>query len=49
MRQAIAALPDGDYDARTMIDGFVDSPHERNDICPLLPLCGCAETKSRST
>src|SRR5277367_2354156 len=26
MRQAIAALPDGDYSARTMIDGFVDSP-----------------------
>src|SRR5271163_375420 len=25
MRQAIAALPDGDYTARTMIDGFVDS------------------------
>src|ERR1700757_81263 len=26
MRQAIAALPDSDYSARTMIDGFVDSP-----------------------
>src|SRR5580704_7421520 len=25
MRQAIAALPDGDYTAETMIDGFVDS------------------------
>src|SRR5580700_1137861 len=25
MRQAIAALPDGDYTAATMIDGFVDS------------------------
>src|ERR1700730_265726 len=25
MRQAIAALPDGDYSARTTIDGFVDS------------------------
>jgi N-methylhydantoinase B len=49
MRQAIAALPDGDYYARTMIDGFVDRPAQRNDICPLLPLCGCAETKSRST
>ncbi len=32
MRQAIAALPDGDYRAETMIDGFADSqdPAKRN-------------------
>src|SRR6202045_1461785 len=32
MRQAIAALPDGDYAASAMIDGFLDSadPHKRH-------------------
>ena len=32
MRQAIVALPDGEYSARTMIDGFVDSrdPEKRH-------------------
>src|SRR5271170_8270570 len=35
MRQAIAALPDGDYSARTMIDGFVDSPDPKKRNLPI--------------
>jgi N-methylhydantoinase B len=34
MRQAIVALPDGDYTARTMIDGFVDSPDPKKRHLP---------------
>ena len=36
MRQAIAALPDGDYAARTMIDGFVDSPDPKKRHLPIV-------------
>ena len=36
MRQAIAALPDGDYTARTMIDGFVDSPDPQKRHLPII-------------
>src|SRR6202047_2482389 len=36
MRQAIAALPDGDYSAHTMIDGFLDSPHPRKRKLPIV-------------
>src|SRR5271165_6730779 len=36
MRQAIAALPDGDYTARTMIDGFVDSPDPKKRHLPIV-------------
>src|SRR5689334_21047179 len=36
MRQAIAALPDGDYSARTMIDGFVDSPDAQKRHLPIV-------------
>jgi N-methylhydantoinase B len=36
MRQAIAALPDGDYTARTMIDGFVDSPDPQKRHLPIV-------------
>jgi len=36
MRQAIAALPDGDYSARTMIDGFVDSPDPQKRHLPIV-------------
>ena len=36
MRQAIAALPDGDYSARTMIDGFVDSPDPHKRHLPIV-------------
>src|SRR5271163_3549465 len=36
MRQAIAALPDGDYTARTMIDGFVDSPDPGKRHLPIV-------------
>jgi N-methylhydantoinase B len=35
MRQAIAALPDGDYSACTMIDGFVDSPDPQKCHLPI--------------
>ena len=48
MRQVIAALPDGDYDARTMIDDLSTAQTRRNGICRLLLLCECAGTKSRS-
>jgi N-methylhydantoinase B len=43
MRQAIAALPDGDYTARTMIDGFVDSPDPQKRHLPIVAtvrVCG---------
>src|SRR5580700_4551993 len=36
MRQAIAGLPDGDYSARTMIDGFVDSPDPQKRHLPIV-------------
>jgi N-methylhydantoinase B len=36
MRQAIAALPDGDYRAETMIDGFVDSPDPAKRHLPIV-------------
>src|SRR5271168_824024 len=36
MRQAIAALPDGDYTARTMIDVFVDSPDPKKRHLPIV-------------
>src|SRR5207253_9635093 len=36
MRQAIAALPDGDYRAETMIDGFVDSPDPAKRDLPIV-------------
>jgi N-methylhydantoinase B len=36
MRQAIAALPDGDYKAHTMIDGFLDSPDPRKRNLPIV-------------
>ena len=36
MRQAIAALPDGDYTARTIIDGFVDSPDPQKRHLPII-------------
>jgi N-methylhydantoinase B len=36
MRQAIAALPDGDYRASTMIDGFLDSPDPRKHHLPIV-------------
>src|SRR6266851_3593053 len=36
MRQAIAALPDGDYKAATMIDGFVDSPDPAKRHLPIV-------------
>ena len=36
MRQAIAALPDGDYAASTMIDGFLDSPDPRKRHLPIV-------------
>lgn len=36
MRQAIAALPDGDYRASTMIDGFVDSPDPQKRHLPIV-------------
>jgi N-methylhydantoinase B len=36
MRQAIAALPDGDYRANTMIDGFLDSPDPRKRNLPIV-------------
>jgi N-methylhydantoinase B len=36
MRQAIAALPDGEYRARTMIDGFVDSPDPQQRHLPIV-------------
>jgi N-methylhydantoinase B len=36
MRQAIVALPDGEYTARTMIDGFVDSPDPEKRHLPIV-------------
>src|SRR5260221_10473366 len=36
MRQAIAALPDGDYHAETMIDGFADSPDPAKRHLPIV-------------
>ena len=36
MRQAIAAVPDGDYRAETMIDGFVDSPDPAKRHLPII-------------
>src|SRR6266404_5351100 len=36
MRQAIAALPDGDYTAATMIDGFLDSPDPQKRHLPIV-------------
>jgi N-methylhydantoinase B len=36
MRQAIAALPDGEYTARTMIDGFVDSADPQKRHLPIV-------------
>src|SRR5882672_8433476 len=36
MRQAIAALPDGDYSAATMIDGFVDSADPTKRYLPIV-------------
>ncbi len=36
MRQAIAALPDGDYRAETMIDGFADSPDPAKRNLPIV-------------
>src|SRR3984957_17541989 len=36
MRQAIAALPDGEYRAETMIDGFVDSPDPAKRHLPIV-------------
>src|SRR5216683_372760 len=36
MRQAIAAVPDGDYKAATMIDGFVDSPDPAKRHLPIV-------------
>jgi N-methylhydantoinase B len=36
MRQAIAALPDGDYRASTTIDGFLDSPDPRKRHLPIV-------------
>ena len=36
MRQAIAALPDGDYRANTMIDGFLDSPDPEKRHLPIV-------------
>src|SRR6266851_1972360 len=36
MRQAIAALPDGDYKAATMIDGFVDSSDPAKRHLPIV-------------
>src|SRR5258705_4401221 len=36
MRQAIAALPDGDYTASTMIDGFLDSPDPQKRHLPIV-------------
>src|SRR6266849_4688420 len=38
MRQAIAALPDGDYKAATMIDGFVDSPDPAKRHLPIVAM-----------
>jgi N-methylhydantoinase B len=35
MRQAIAALPDGEYSALTVIDGFVDSPDPEKRHLPI--------------
>jgi N-methylhydantoinase B len=36
MRQAIAALPDGDYRAETRIDGFADSPDPAKRHLPIV-------------
>ena len=36
MRDAIRALPDGDYAARTTIDGFLDDPDERRRDLPIV-------------
>jgi len=36
MRQAIAALPDGEYSARTKIDGFIDSPDPEKRHLPIV-------------
>jgi N-methylhydantoinase B len=36
MRQAIAALPDGEYRAETMIDGFADSPDPEKRHLPIV-------------
>ncbi len=36
MRQAIAALPDGDYRAETKIDGFADSPDAAKRDLPIV-------------
>jgi N-methylhydantoinase B len=36
MRQAIAALPDGDYRAETRLDGFVDSPDPKKRHLPIV-------------
>ena len=36
MRQAIAALPDGDYRAETKIDGFADSPDPAKRHLPIV-------------
>jgi N-methylhydantoinase B len=36
MRQAIAALPDGDYRAETKIDGFADSPDPTKRHLPIV-------------
>ena len=36
MRKAIAALPDGDYAASTMIDGFLDSPDPHKRHLPIV-------------
>ena len=36
MRQAIAALPDGEYRAETMIDGFLDSPDPAKRHLPIV-------------
>ena len=43
MRQAIAALPDGEYSARTMIDGFVEDPDPQKRHLPIVAtvrVCG---------
>jgi N-methylhydantoinase B len=36
MRQAIAALPDGDYRAETKLDGFIDSPDPAKRHLPIV-------------
>lgn len=36
MREAILSLPDGDYTARSTIDGFLDDPDERRRDLPIV-------------